>query len=177
MNDATKPRFGSTEGLFSGSEAVPDEDLPATRQPRSPAAPSTESPSEPTARPARKSAKPARRQHFVYAAVSSEVRALAPRIAARTEKTVADLVVLGVELLQDDAFMDEPAVIDGPPLSRPSSRPDLADMQIRVTPAQRDWIEAARSKQRGVSLRRFSGAALTAYVRTHHDVVADLEAQ
>lgn len=164
-------RFGSVEGLVTGAAALDTDDLavlPTTivRTPASPPAGNNNSGRERSQAPRPRPAKPSRTQHFVYAAVTPSVRTAAPRLAARSEEPIANLAIRGLELLAANSEPAEPPVVDGPPLTARREKVPLIDMQIRVTRAQKRWLEA-QSAERSTSVRQLVGEALTAYVTEH----------
>ena len=170
MNDTTlpKPRFGAvtmqgpTAQLIAG--VLP---TAADHRAEEPSTPST--PSRKAARPRTSRASAAdSAATYIYPGVREEIRLAAIDLAKQLHRTIADLVILGTELPLSYGIEQEPGAPTGLPLSKPrSAQTGLNTWQVRVTGGQKAWLEDKAARCNAVSLRQYTGAALTAYVQAH----------
>lgn len=187
MTTPATPRFGAVADLIGGQ---PDE-LSAIIAARQQPAPSNETPEvatpaapvrpQATAPRAAKTAKapatprgsmPTAGATFIYPGVPDHVRHAAPQLARDAKRSVGDLVVLGTQLDLPYGLADVDDHHDLPIGKPRAAEPNLTTMQVRVTAAQRAWLEEKAAEQGAVSLRQYAGAALTAYVEAHAPTTA-----
>lgn len=170
------PRFGSVGNMISGkpddldamlTPAQPQTPAPAPARSTAPSATKTPKPRATAPAPARSSAEPAGSSTMVYAGVPDHVRQKAPLLAKAAKRSVADLIILGtrLDLPYGIAVVDQP---DDLPIGKPrEAEPNLITMQIRLSAAQRAWLEQQAESAGAVSMRQYLGAALTAYVEAN----------
>jgi len=172
-DEGVTPRFGAVDGLLDGPGVLDDpfsmDGLGIGRfKPKEPSvAPPPKASSATSSPKPRTKAVKALGTSFIFAGVDQDTRTLAPRLAKLAHRTLADLVLLGTQL-ELSYGIAEPDNNPGLPLGKVrAAASNLGDIQFRVSVAQKQWLEAAAKEAGAVSLRQFTGAALTAYVAQH----------
>ncbi|MGC4174349.1 hypothetical protein [Demequina sp.] len=175
MTEPVTPRFNAinwdADADLPFTDAIPL--TPAATRPaekRKPSKPAAQKPRTTAPVVDKQRSRPAPTTRYVFIGIDQPTRDAAPILAASERRTVGDLVVLAIHHF---AGGDEPTgtpradVDQALPLSTPRAVSHIHDYQVRVTPAQYEYINDQRAAAGYKSLRKFAGDALMTYINHH----------